>query len=77
LALASTQFPSQPSTLERNGAWSLFRMIDAGSPAKRGDRVVATFLVGGRELQYQFSAGSVQNPLSLPALRDFRCPNRI
>jgi type VI secretion system protein ImpL len=76
-ALPSIQPASPPSVLERNGAWSLFRLIDAGSPVKRGDRVMATFVVGGRELQYQFGAGSVQNPLSLPALKDFHCPNRI
>ena len=76
-ALPSIQPASQPSVLERNGAWSLFRLIDAGSPVKRGDRVTATFVVGGRELQYQFGAGSAQNPLSLPALKEFHCPNRI
>jgi type VI secretion system protein ImpL len=75
--LLSTQSSVQPSTLGRNGVWSLFRMVDAGSAVKRGDRVVATFFVGGRELQYQFGAGSLQNPLSLPALKDFHCPSRI
>jgi type VI secretion system protein ImpL len=63
--------------LERRGAWSLFRLIDAGSPVKRGDRVVISLIVGGRELQYQFGAGSVQNPLTLAALREFRCPSGI
>ena len=33
--------------------------------------------VGGTTLQYRFSVGSVQNPLSLPALREFRCPTGI
>jgi type VI secretion system protein ImpL len=66
-----------PSVLERHGNWSLFRLIDAGSPVKRGDRVIASFIVGGRELQYQFAGGSVQNPLTLAALREFRCPNGI
>jgi type VI secretion system protein ImpL len=63
-----------PATLERAGAWSLFRLLDAGSPVQRGDRLVASFIVGGRELQYQFSFGSRLNPYTLPALREFRCP---
>lgn len=70
-------FGSQPSVLERIGAWSLFRMIDAAGPINRGDRVIASFIVGGRELQYQFSAGSGNNPLNLPALRGFHCPNGL
>ena len=67
----------EPSVLERQGAWSLFRMLDAASPTRQGDRIVATFIVGGTNLQYRFGAGSVQNPLSLPALREFRCPSGI
>jgi type VI secretion system protein ImpL len=66
-----------PSTLERTGAWSLFRMLDAASPKRQGDWIVATFIVGGVELQYRFGGGAVQNPLTLPALREFRCPSGI
>jgi len=68
---------SQPSVLERVGPWSLFRMIDAGGPVSRGDRVIASFYVGGRELQYQFTTGSSLNPLNLPALRAFHCPTKL
>jgi len=75
---APPQMPTAPpSVLERQGAWSLFRMLDAASPTRQGDRIVANFIVGGVELQYRFSAGSVQNPLTLPALREFRCPSGI
>jgi type VI secretion system protein ImpL len=66
-----------PSVLQRTGVWSLFRLLDAAAPALRGDRVVASFIVGGRDLQYQFGASTAQNPLMLPALREFRCPNGI
>lgn len=68
---------STPSVLERNGAWSLFRLIDTAAPVNRGDRVIASFIVGGLELKYQFSAGSIQNPLTLQALREFRCPSGL
>jgi type VI secretion system protein ImpL len=65
--------PGPPSVLERGGVWSLFRLVEAASPRRRGDRIVASFIVGGRDLQYQISAG-VQNPLDLGVLREFRCP---
>jgi type VI secretion system protein ImpL len=68
---------AEPSVLERQGAWSLFRMLDAASPTRQGDKITATFIVGGTTLQYRFGVGSVQNPLTLPALREFRCPGGI
>jgi type VI secretion system protein ImpL len=77
VSLSSDQAGLQPAVLERTGAWSLFRILDLGGAVQRGERLVASFLVGGRELQYQFAAGSANNPFTLPALRDFRCPNGI
>jgi type VI secretion system protein ImpL len=73
----SASTPAPASVLERNGTWSFFKLLDASAPSQRGDRVTASFIVGGRELQYQFTAGSAQNPLTLGALREFRCPSGI
>jgi type VI secretion system protein ImpL len=67
----------EPSILQRDGIWSLFRMVDSTSPTNQGDRVIASFIVGGLELKYQFSAGSLQNPLALAALREFHCPRGL
>lgn len=68
-----------PSTLllEKDGTWSLFRLLDSGSVLAQGDAVVATFVAGGREMSYRFNASTGQNPLTLPALREFRCPTGI
>jgi type VI secretion system protein ImpL len=63
-----------PSVLERTGVWSLFRMLEAGAPHKRGDKIIASFVVGGRDLTYQISVGSISNPFDLAKLREFRCP---
>jgi type VI secretion system protein ImpL len=71
------QASGTPSVLERTGPWALFRLIDASSPVQRGDRIIASFIVGGRELQYQLTAGSVHNPLTLAALREFHCPSGL
>ena len=69
--------PDRLSKLERTGSWALLRLLDAGSTLQRGGAVSASFVVGGREVSYQFSAASLQNPLSLPALRQFKCPNGL
>jgi type VI secretion system protein ImpL len=76
-AAPSLSQPAQPApvaTLERTGAWSLFRLLDNASPTKTGDRLVASFILGGRQLQYSFTVGSALNPFTVLALRDFHCP---
>jgi type VI secretion system protein ImpL len=64
-----------PATFERSGVWALFRALEQATV--RGDRLVANFFVGGRDVQYQFTTGSSLNPFTLPALREFRCPTGI
>jgi type VI secretion system protein ImpL len=72
-----TDTNAPPSVLERSGPWSMFRMLEAGSLQLRGETASATFIVGGRELQYQITSASSRNPLNLAALREFRCPTGI
>ena len=50
------------------------RLIDAGSVSKKGEELIARFVIGGREVSYQFRIGSSYNPLFLPALKSFKCP---
>ena len=65
------------TVLERTGAWSLYRLFDAAGARQHGDRMSASFILGGRELQYQFAFGTSANPYLLPALREFRCPSGL
>ena len=69
--------PDRKSNLERSGAWALFRLIDVGSSIQNGNAVKVSFVVGGREVSYQFTSASLNNPLSMPALRQFKCPNGL
>lgn len=74
---APSSSPSQPTPvgiIEHVGAWSLFRLLDHARLSGSGERIVASFVLGGRALQYSFSAGSALNPFTLPALREFHCP---
>jgi type VI secretion system protein ImpL len=76
-AISVSNESGPPSVLERVGAWSLFRMLEAGSLSTKGETASANFIVAGRELNYQISAGSSRNPLNLATLREFRCPSGI
>ena len=69
--------PDRKSTLERSGAWAFFRLIDAGAMIQRGSAINVSFIVGGREVSFEFSSGSLNNPLSLGSLRHFECPNGL
>lgn len=67
----------RPATLARDGQWSLFRLVQAGSPSVRGDRLVVNYLVAGKDLSYTIAAGSTRNPFTLRALREFKCPSPL
>jgi type VI secretion system protein ImpL len=68
---------TQLATIERNGAWALFRLLDSARASKSGDKLNVSFILGGRELQYTFIAASSVNPITLPALREFHCPTGL
>jgi type VI secretion system protein ImpL len=64
------------ATLERPGAWGLFRLLD-GNVQQAGQSLVATLNVGGRAVSYQINVSAPVNPLSPQALanvRQFSCP---
>ncbi|MGO4872113.1 MAG: type VI secretion system membrane subunit TssM [Roseiarcus sp.] len=69
--------PDYKSNLERTGAWALFRLVDVGSAIQNGNAVKVSFVVGGREVSYQFTSASLDNPLTMSALRQFKCPNGL
>lgn len=68
---------AQPSELLPNPAasqWALLRLLDKAAKSPRPNGINATFLVGGRDVPFQFATGGVFNPLALPALTQFKCP---
>ena len=68
------ELPGRESRIGKEGPWALMRLIDAGSVSKKGEELIARFVIGGREVSYQIRIGSSYNPLFLPALGEFKCP---
>ena len=62
------------SSIERNGPWALFHLIDAYSPTQAGNAVLVSFALGSHYVRYQLKSSTSANPLTLPALRQFTCP---
>jgi type VI secretion system protein ImpL len=66
-----------PVGVSWDGVWSIYRMLDSGSVLKQGEALVVSHVVGGRDISYQLNVSSLQNPLTLKALQEFRCPTSI
>jgi type VI secretion system protein ImpL len=75
---ASTPQPVTP-TITKSGAWSFFRLLDAGRLERTGgpDRFRVSFSSGGHSAAYEIHAGSVVNPLSSRDLSEFQCPSTL
>lgn len=65
------------STLTRTGPWALFRLIDAGAKQVTQDQTQVTFTLHDHSATFNLHTGSALNPLTLPALREFRCPEGL
>jgi type VI secretion system protein ImpL len=61
------------------GPWALFRLLDRAQiqPTPQPEKMMATFNLDGRRAQFEVISGSVQNPLRLPELEQFRCPGAL
>jgi type VI secretion system protein ImpL len=69
----------QTSSITKSGPWSLFRLLDEAKIQGTGlsDKLQITFSVGGRSAVYEVNANSVNNPLTMKELHEFRCPARL
>ncbi|NJM81991.1 MAG: type VI secretion system membrane subunit TssM [Tabrizicola sp.] len=72
-----TPYP-QDFVLRADGPWAPFRLFDQGEivDGVPGEFDV-TFDVNGRNVTLRIRSGSVNNPFRLPALTEFRCPERL
>lgn len=65
--------------IEKDGAWSLLRMLDAAkiTPSGQPDKFRLAFTGGGGVAMFELNATSVNNPFTMAALRSFRCPAKL
>jgi type VI secretion system protein ImpL len=61
------------------GPWALFRMFDQVrvEGTSQPEKILATFTVDGRNVQFEVTASSVRNPFRLPELEQFHCPGGL
>ena len=68
-----------PSGQVFDGPWALLRMLDRAQlqHTNHPDKMMATWNIDGRKAQFEISSASVQNPMRLTELQQFRCPTRL
>lgn len=61
------------------GPWALFRLFDKAKVERTAqpEKMFVTFTFDGREVRFEVTAGSVQNPYGLPEIRSFSCPRSL
>jgi type VI secretion system protein ImpL len=62
------------------GPWALFRLFQSvrvENAAGQAERFRATIAVDDRKTVFEVTAKSVQNPLGLKELTEFRCPQAL
>lgn len=71
--------PAGGSGLVNDGPWALFRLFErvAITPGNSPEKFRATFDIDGRKAIFDVTSSSVRNPLRLPDLRGFQCPNGL
>ncbi|MBK4214965.1 type VI secretion system membrane subunit TssM [Paracoccus caeni] len=66
------------AVVAENSPWSFMQLLDkAQYRDQRGETLRATFVIGGRNITYDFTINAVVNPFSMPELREFQCPQSI
>ncbi|MGQ0502414.1 MAG: type VI secretion system membrane subunit TssM [Panacagrimonas sp.] len=61
------------------GPWALLRLFDKAKVERTAqpEKMFVTFVFDGREVRFEVTAGSVQNPYGLPEIRQFQCPRSL
>ena len=65
------------ATLNFDGSWALFRMVDRGNPQPtQADKMQLTYALEGSRIAFDLRvSSSVYNPFQLKAMEAFKCPN--
>ncbi len=71
--------PAGGTGMVNDGPWALFRLFERVTitPGIAPEKFKATFDIDGRKAVFDVTNSSVRNPLRMPELRAFACPNGL
>ncbi|MDO5641732.1 MAG: type VI secretion system membrane subunit TssM [Paracoccus sp. (in: a-proteobacteria)] len=69
----------RPNQIRDEGSsWTFITFLSrAASREQRGDTLRATYMIGGRNITYDFTINAIANPFIMPELREFECPQSV
>ncbi|MDO5604974.1 MAG: type VI secretion system membrane subunit TssM [Paracoccus sp. (in: a-proteobacteria)] len=69
----------RPSQERVDGSsWTFIEFLQkASSRQQRGDTLRATYIIGGRNITYDFTINAIANPFLMPELKEFQCPQSV
>jgi type VI secretion system protein ImpL len=69
----------QSEVIDHDDPWALLRLLDSAriKPSGQPDKFLITFSGAGGTATFELNANSVNNPFTLSALRNFRCPPKL
>ena len=59
------------------GAWALHRLLKEGAIRQSGNKATARFVVSGREVTYQLTFDTLDNPFTILSQLKFACPSDL
>lgn len=59
------------------GPWALYRLLKQGDIRQSGNKATARFVVGGREVTYQLTFDTLDNPFTILSQVNFACPSDL
>ncbi len=66
-----------PVTLQYSGTWALMRLLGAGAIKQSGNKATVRFVLNGREVTYQMTFDTLDNPFTIISRAKITCPNGI
>jgi len=63
--------------LRFTGAWALYRLLKEGAIRQSGNKATARFVVSGREVTYQLTFDTLDNPFTILSQLKFACPSDL
>ena len=76
-SLAMPEGNGTMAALKFSGPWALYRLFKEGALRQSGNKANVRFVVGGREVTYQITFDTLDNPFTIISQSGFACPSDL
>ncbi len=76
-SVAMPEADGSASAIRFKGPWALHRLLREGAIRQNGNKATVQFVVGGREVSYQLTFDTLDNPFTIISQVKFACPSGL